>query len=333
VRLLSSYRALEAAGPETRGEQYRDETGPPRPLYRESVMTAPAALPAHAGGPRPATPARRAPFVSVVVPVHNTARYLRAAIESVLEQSYPHFELLLVDDGSADASAAIALDYAQRDRRVRVLRNERNLGIVKARNRGFAEADPAATYFAVLDSDDVCMPDRLQRQVEFLEANPDHALVGGHILVVDEHGDEVGARRYPTTYAEILQVITRYSPVAQPTVMIRRSALAAVGVYSEQFPRCHDYDLWLRMAAQFKIANLDAFTLKYRISPTQGKHVHLRESLKFTIDVQRQWLLHRRFFNPANLAYWGAEHLLLLLPKAVVLDLFKRITYRSARAR
>jgi glycosyltransferase involved in cell wall biosynthesis len=270
--------------------------------------------------------------VSVLVPVYNTASYLRPAIESVLAQSYPHFELILIDDGSSDGSAAIALEYANRDARIRLLRNERNLGIVETRNRAFAEANPASTYFAVLDSDDVCLPDRLRQQVEFMEANPDHALVGGHILVVDERGDEVGGRRYPTTYAEILKVITRYSPVAQPTVMIRRSALAAVGVYSERFPRCHDYDLWLRMAAQFKIANLDAFTLKYRISPTQGKHVHLRDSLKFTINVQRQWLLHRPFFNPINLAYWGAEHLLLLLPKAVVLELFKRITYRRARA-
>jgi glycosyltransferase involved in cell wall biosynthesis len=271
--------------------------------------------------------------VSVVVPIYNTAPYLRPAIESVLGQSYPHFELILVDDGSTDGSVDIALEYARRDSRVRVLRNECNLGIVRTRNRAFAAADPTSTYFAVLDSDDVCLPDRLRRQVEFLEANPDHAVVGGHIRVVDERGAEVGVRRYPVTHAEILRVITRYSPVAQPTVMIRRSALAAVGVYRERFPRCHDYDLWLRMAARFKIANLDAFTLQYRISPTQGKHVHLRDSLKFTIDVQRAWLLHRPFFNPFNLAYWGAEHLLLLLPKAVVLGLFKRLTYRRAALR
>ena len=283
-------------------------------------------------GTRPRSSGADTPLVSVVVPVHNAARFLPAAIESVIGQSYARFELVLVDDGSSDASASIALEYARGDARVRLLRNEHNLGIVKTRNRAFAEADPVSKYFAVLDSDDVCLPDRLRMQVEFMEANPDHALVGGHTLVVDEHGEAVGARRYPTTYAEILRVITRYSPVAQPTVMIRRSALDAVGGYRERFPRCHDYDLWLRMAAHFKIANLDAFTLKYRISQTQGKHVHLRDCLKLTIDLQREWLLHRPFFNPYNLAYWGAEHLLLLLPKAVVLDLFKRVAYRSSWA-
>lgn len=284
-------------------------------------------------GSRPPAPAAPAvPLVSVVMPIHDTARYLPAAIESVLAQTYPHFELILVDDGSSDGSAAIALDYGRRDARIRVLRNECNLGIVRARNRAFAAADPASAYFAILDSDDVCLPDRLRRQVDFLEAHPDHALVGGHIRIVDERGDEVGVRRYPLSHEEILRVITRYSPVAQPTVMIRRRALDVVGLYSERFPRCHDYDLWLRMAARFKLANLDAYTLQYRISPTQGKHVHLRESLRFTIAVQRAWLLHRPFFNPLNLAYWAAEHLLLLLPRAAVLALFKRLTYRRSPA-
>lgn len=273
------------------------------------------------------------PRISVVMPVYNAARYLRSAIESVLAQTYPHFELVLVDDGSTDASLAIAEEYARADPRIRIVRNPRNLGVVQARNRALAEADPASTYLAVFDSDDICLPNRLRMQVDFLEAHPDHAAVGGHTLVIDEDGGEIGARRYPATHAEIVRVITRYSPIAHPTAMIRRTALEAVGGYRAEYPRCHDYDLWLRMASQFKIANIDAFTLKYRISRTQGKRLHLRQSLKLTLELQRQWMLHRPFFNPLNIACWGAEHLLLLLPEAVVLDLFMRATYRSAPAR
>jgi hypothetical protein len=85
------------------------------------------------------------------------------------------------------------------------------------------------------------------------------------------------------------------------------------------------------MASRFKMANVDAFTLKYRISRTQGKRLHLRQSLRLTLSLQRQWLLHGPFFNPLNIAYWGAEHLLLLLPERVVLALFMRLTYRPAR--
>jgi len=268
------------------------------------------------------------PLVSVVMPVYDGERFLAEAIESVLDQSYQRLELVLVDDGSRDRSWEIACEYARGDARVRPFRNERNLGIVATRNRAFGEAAPDSRYFAVMDCDDVCMPDRVERQVVFLQAHPEHAIVGGNTLIIDEHGHRVGVRRYPSTHEDIARVITRYNPIAQPTVMIRRSALDAVGMYSERFPRCQDYDLWLRMAARFKVANLDAYTLKYRLSATQGKRTQLRATLKLTIALQRQWLFHAPFFRPANVAFWAAEHALLLLPDAVVLELFKRVSYR-----
>jgi GT2 family glycosyltransferase len=269
-----------------------------------------------------------APLVSVVMPVHDGERFLGEAIESVLGQSHHDLELVLVDDGSRDRSWEIACAYARKDGRVRPFRNDRNLGIVATRNRAFSEASQASEYFAVMDCDDVCMPDRLERQVAFLEAHPEHAIVGGNTLIIDERGEQVGVRRYPSAHEEIARVITRYNPIAQPTVMIRRTALDAVGRYSEHFPRCQDYDLWLRMAARFKVANLDAYTLKYRLSATQGKRTHLRATLKLTIALQRQWLFHAPFFRPANVAFWAAEHALLLMPDAVVLELFKRVSYR-----
>src|SRR5437868_6441782 len=108
---------------------------------------------------------RRAPLVSVVMPVYNGERFMREAMDSVLAQTYPHFELVVVDDGSNDASWSIAEEYGRKDSRVRPFRNPHNQGIVKSRNRAFAEASPNSTYFAVLDCDDVCLPDRLERQL------------------------------------------------------------------------------------------------------------------------------------------------------------------------
>jgi glycosyltransferase involved in cell wall biosynthesis len=273
-----------------------------------------------------------APRVSVLMPVYDGERFLAEAIESVLAQSYTAFELLVVDDGSRDASLAIAERYARADPRVRVLRNERNLGIVKTRNRAFAEADPRSEFFALFDADDVCLPERFALQVAFLDAHPDHALVGGNTLIIDERGRVVGRRAYPSSHADIARVITRYNPIAQPNCMLRRSAVEAVGAYDERYARCQDYDLWLRVAARFKLANLPEFTLKYRISATQGKAVHLRDSLRYTIDIQRKWLLASEFRSAANLAYFGLEHALLLLPDPAVLALFKWLTYRRSKA-
>jgi len=270
------------------------------------------------------------PLVSVLMPVYNVEAFLGEALESVLAQTYSRFELVVVDDGSTDGSWAIAAAAAARDTRVRLLRNEHNRGIVATRNRAFAEADKASRYFAIMDSDDISLPERLAHQVAFLEAHPDHALVGGANLIIDEHGTEVGRRMYPCSHEAITAVITRYNPISQPTVMIRRSALSAVGTYDPRYPRCEDYDLWLRLASHFKVANLPEFTLKYRLSRRQEKSTHLKDLLRFTLQIQRRWLLEPAFFRPGNVLFWCAEHALLPLPEPFILRLFKRLTYRRA---
>jgi glycosyltransferase involved in cell wall biosynthesis len=270
--------------------------------------------------------------VCVMMPAHDAAPYIEAAIDSVLAQDYPAFSLLVVDDGSTDATAEILARYAARDARVRVLRNERNSGIVATRNRLLDEADRQAKYLAVLDADDVCLPGRLQKQVAFLERHPDHAAVGCHTSIIDEAGRTIGERRYPTSSAELRRVITRFNPFAQSAVMLRRSAVDAVGRYDPRYPRCQDYELWLRLASRYPLANLDEVLIGYRVSQTQGKKTHLKQTLRLTIDIQRRWLLRPGFFHVWNVAYWGLEHGLLLVPDRWVMRLFKRVAYGRAPA-
>jgi glycosyltransferase involved in cell wall biosynthesis len=261
------------------------------------------------------------------MPVYNPGRFLSEAVDSVLGQTHPALELIAIDDGSSDGSYERLQERARRDPRLRVFRQPRNLGIVAARNRAFQEADPNSRYFAILDSDDVALPDRIAAQLAFLESHPDHALVGGHTLIIDERSRPIGIRRYPTDYAAICRVITRYNPIAQPAVMLRRSILDEVGRYSDAYPRCQDYELWLRIASRYPIANLDRPVIQYRISDQQGKRTHLRQTLALTLNLQRRWLSHPRFHRKRNTAYVALEHLLMLLPEAAILALFKRVTY------
>jgi GT2 family glycosyltransferase len=270
------------------------------------------------------------PRVTVMMPVHNAEAYLREALDSVLGQTYPHWELVAIDDGSTDDSWPLLREYAAREPRVRVFRQPERRGIVAARNRALEHADPHSQYLAILDADDVALPDRLAAQVAFLEARSDHALVGGHTLIIDERSQPLGLRRYPLEYAHICRVITRYNPLAQSAVMLRRSHQLQVGGYDPRYPRCQDYDLWLRIAARYPIANLDRPVIRYRISAEQGKRTHLRQSLELTLKIQRRWLLHPRFFRPYNTAYVALEHLLPLLPDAAILALFKRVRYQDA---
>ncbi len=263
------------------------------------------------------------------MPVRNARPYLREALDSVLAQTMPHWELVAIDDGSTDGSWDDLNEYAARDPRIRVFRQPQHAGIVAARNRALAEASRDTPLIAILDADDVALPDRLHNQLAFLDQHPDHALVGGQTLIIDEASRGLGLRKYPTDYAAICSVIARYNPIAQSAVMLRRSVFFEVGGYDPAYPRCQDYDLWLRIAARHPVANLDLPVIRYRISQAQGKRTHLRQTLALTLRLQRRWLLHPRFFSPYNAAYVALEHALPALPDAVILALFKRIRYAT----
>jgi glycosyltransferase involved in cell wall biosynthesis len=186
-----------------------------------------------------------APTVSVLLPVYGGAAHVGSAVESVLAQTYGDFELLVLDDCSPDESTAIAEAFA--DPRVRTVRNERNLGQVATLNRGLRAARGA--YVARLDQDDVCLPSRFKRQVELLDADPGIAVVGTWVDVVDEEGRIVGAvhdRLDGAVDAAFLALVHRL-PLAHPSVMFRRDAVAAVGGYDESVRYCEDMDLWRRL--------------------------------------------------------------------------------------
>lgn len=270
------------------------------------------------------------PLVSVVMPVYNSEKYLAEAIESILKQTYTNFEFIIIDDCSTDKSWKIISDFAKKDKRIRAFRNEKNLKIVKTRNKGFELCSDKSKYYAIFDSDDISLPKRLELEVKFLEEHEDYAVVGGHIFIINESGNITGKRKYLTKLKKIKKDILIKSPFAQPTVMIRKSALDVVGYYkSKGYDRARDYDLWVRLFNKFKIINLDKFLIKYRISSTQGKKTHLKETIKSTMQVQKKWLFKKKFFNISVLLNFVAECVLLLLPNKFVLWLFNKLRYKK----
>src|SRR5882672_2663017 len=134
------------------------------------------------------------PKVSVLLPVWNAERYLAGSIESVLDQTFADFELLIVDDASTDGSRALIERY--RDRRIRLVENEKNLGVTRSLNLGLERA--RGRYVARADADDLCAPERLERQVAFLDAHPEVALVASCARWIDEHGAEIGVIDTPS---------------------------------------------------------------------------------------------------------------------------------------
>lgn len=205
---------------------------------------------------------RPAPTVSVILPAFDAEAYLAEALESVLAQSFTDFELLLHDDGSADATLRIAEGYAARDPRI-ILSHGPNRGLIATLNLLVERA--RGELLARMDADDICYPDRFARQVAFLRRNPEHAAVGGWTMLIDEAGREIAPGCDPVDHGAIDAMnLSGRCALVHPTVMVRRSAVLAAGLYDPGCPTAEDLDLWLRLAERGRLANLPALLLKYR---------------------------------------------------------------------
>jgi GT2 family glycosyltransferase len=231
------------------------------------------------------------PRITVAMSVYNNAPYLAEALDSILAQSFGDFELVIVDDGSTDASPAIMDHYAAIDPRVRVIR-QANQGLIASLNHIIAVA--RGMYIARMDGDDVALPERFAQQVAFLDANPDHGLVGTQIWTIDEQGDRQSDRRidHPLSAELIAAALPTASPLCHPSVMMRRELLIAVGRYRAAYRHCEDYDLWLRLAERTRMANLPARLHLYRYSPTQVSNRHVLAQ-RYGVAVARLARLER----------------------------------------
>ena len=215
------------------------------------------------------------PAVSVVMPVYNATRYLRASVESILSQSFRDFEFITVDDGSTDDSLKILREYEGKDARLRIV-SRPNTGIVGALNDGLSAV--RGELIARMDSDDLALPDRFEKQVAFLRSHPDHVLVGSQVLLIDPEGAALCPKRdteYTHERIDWAHLHHRW-PLVHPSVMMRREAVAAVGGYRDKYQWLEDLDLFLRLAEIGKLASLPDVLLHYRLHT--GSVCHTRET-------------------------------------------------------
>ncbi|GAB3649048.1 glycosyltransferase family 2 protein [Ramlibacter alkalitolerans] len=227
------------------------------------------------------------PALSVVVPTYNAARYVQEALASVLAQDFDDFELLVVDDGSTDETARLLEPLAQ-DPRVRLLRNERNMGLIATLHRAYAQC--RAPLIARMDADDVCEPTRFRRQVEFLRAHPLVGIVGGAIRFFGNI-PQPNVFRFPQAHEGIRPAMLFYCPLAHPALMFRRE-LVDQGLfrYDDAFKHAEDYHLWSRLLLQVRAANLPDVVLDYRLHPQQVSSDSSARQYEASLRVRRQML-------------------------------------------
>jgi len=238
-------------------------------------------------------PPMTSPLISVVMPVFNGASTVGRAIESVLSQSIKDFEFIIVDDASTDETPSILSHYSQIDPRIRIIRHDNNSGTVSIPlNTGCRIA--TGKYIARMDADDISLPNRFKEQVGYLERCPEVGVLGTSIGNIDEQDFLKGISIYPSLPDYVHWALFFGCPVAHPSVMFRRAAIAAVDFYDPDIT-AEDYDLWLRASSITKIANLSDVLLHYRAWNGSVSKVHEEEILASAI-----YLAHRhisRFLN------------------------------------
>jgi glycosyltransferase involved in cell wall biosynthesis len=228
------------------------------------------------------------PKISVLMPVYNSSRYLAEAIESILQQTLSDFEFLIIDDGSSDASPQILQNYAQQDPRIRLTLRE-NRGIAKTLNQMLFQA--RGELIARMDADDIALPNRFARQVEFLQQHPEVVCVGGALDWIDAKGRRLGHCPMPESDTELQKwLVGGVSLLHHPTAMARRAALMQVGGYDETMVASSDLDLWLKLGEIGQLANISDTVLYYRLHPESITHAkQTRQAADALAACQRAW--------------------------------------------
>jgi glycosyltransferase involved in cell wall biosynthesis len=201
--------------------------------------------------------------------VRNGERFIAEAVESLQAQTLEGFELIVVDDGSTDATPAIVQALAAQDERIR-LHSQANTGYPEALNVGWRLA--RGDYVAILDADDLAEPARLERQLVYLDEHPDVGVVGGALLLVTADGRPFYVASYPGSAADVAEGLRTHCPVGHTAVLMRRSILEEVGGYRSVIPLAEDYDLWLRVSERYPIVNLPDIVGRYRIHGANESH-------------------------------------------------------------
>jgi glycosyltransferase involved in cell wall biosynthesis len=237
--------------------------------------------------------------VSVVLPVYNGSQYLNEAIDSILAQTYKNYELIIIDDGSKDNSASIIYDYT--DSRI-CFHKQANQGLAATLNKGISIAK--GKYIARQDQDDISFPDRLAKQVAFLDKNPDYGMVGtwSEIWVDDMRTDR--SHQHPADNVSLQFFLLFNNPFVHSSIMFRRDVFDIVGLYctdkSRQPPE--DYELWSRIAREFDVANIPEILHAYREISGSMSRDGVNPFLEKVVNIAAEnlsWVTNENRFEPA----------------------------------
>jgi glycosyltransferase involved in cell wall biosynthesis len=256
-------------------------------------------------------PEGRPPRVSVLMAAYNSECFLGQSVESILGQTFADFEFIVIDDGSTDSTPQRLAEYAARDTRIRLEKNAENIGLTRSLNRGLALA--RGEYLARQDADDISLPQRLERQVDFLDRNPGTGLVGCALEIIDSQGARIGLRRPPENHESIIaEMLLKNNGVGHSAVMARLALLRELGGYDERIACGQDYDLWWRLSRRAGLANLAEPLVRWRDTPGSISRTRREKQLEHvfgtSLGIVRESLGGESLDEAAYRRFWRAYH-------------------------
>ncbi|NQT46452.1 MAG: glycosyltransferase [Candidatus Omnitrophica bacterium] len=232
------------------------------------------------------------PKISVVMAAYNEEKYLRKAIESILNQTFSDFEFIIINDGSTDTTSKIIKEYISRDSRIKT-KDTGNSGLTRAKNIALEMAK--GDLIAMMDADDISLPDRLEKQRRFLEYNQDVGLLGSGYYRIDEQGNILYEHNPVTGSKEIHKNLIKRNIFCHSTIVVRRGVFDKVGFYNENWRTSQDYEFYFRVTKDFKLANLKIPLVCWRLSKTSISFTRQKDQLKDALRAQLNAMRERQY--------------------------------------
>lgn len=239
------------------------------------------------------------PLVDIIMPVYNSEKTIRNSIESILKQTYKNWILIIIDDGSTDNTRSIINGYT--DRRIKLIKSLKNNGVAASLNIGIDNLNDDSKYVARMDSDDIMLEYRLEKQVEYLEKHNEISILGSNMIIKKEESSTstVLVSHYPTDNISIMTTLLFNNPIAHPTVMLRKNVLKE-NYYDTKFKWCEDYELWSRLARKkYIFHNITEPLLIYNSS-------QYSESTRYRYSPEWINIMQGIYFNYySSIGLWG----------------------------